>query len=95
MGEVVARKWEKLLGLEDGWFDGKDQTDAPQKISPLDEEVLEEIIEITFRAIKSLRLHHVSSKKIARIVTMQYQDAVRDGKLDLARINQLLQFPST
>lgn len=87
-GEKTARKWEKILGLADGWMDippGGSRVIPPSETQKMIEEIVKKVLdEVAARKLK------FASSQIAGLIGMLYKDAEMTGGFNVAKLNQIL-----
>lgn len=87
ISEKTARKWEKTLGLAEGWLDS---TPAPAPVAPvLDTGLLTEVVKTVVEGLQQTGVN-LPPARLADLISMQYADAVAAGKLDIGRLNTIL-----
>lgn len=88
MGEKTARKWEKALGLAEGWMDlpaGEARNVPMTETQVLIETIVKRVLEET----KQRRLN-LSPEQISNLVGMSYRDAEMSGGFDTGRMTKIL-----
>jgi hypothetical protein len=84
LSEKTARKWEKRLGLSDGWLDGRQEASRA-----FDALLLEHVLAVVFDSLKAAKLE-LRPAQLSELVVMQYTDAVALGRLDEERVRKLV-----
>lgn len=103
MSEKTARKYEKILGLPENWFDNGYQSAATisKETLPITEDKL--LIE-TIKAVmdaadaaNKLNLHgsQISSEKIGLMVALAYQRSVDKAGVDVKQIEMLIKLAAS
>lgn len=90
-GEKTMRKWEVALKLPSGWLDQPhDAYGTPiPKVEGFNAELFKGVLAAVLERLQAERVV-LSAAQVAELVTMQYQDDARNGRVDLAKIDRLI-----
>lgn len=89
ISEKTARKWEKMLGLPDGWMDGQPRPYKDGAAAPLDARLLETALSMVTEALAAAKVK-LPPSHVSEIVVMSYTDALAIGRVDQDRINKIV-----
>ena len=92
MSEKTARKWERALGLPDGWIDGRAPGSAlPATVDSVNADLLSDVLLEVTESLKAAKIT-LPPRQLADFIVMQYQDALPSGRVDIARLHKTLSF---
>lgn len=90
LGEKTARKFERKLGLPNGWFDRSEGDDLQKSEKPFSTDLVVDVaMEVMRIADRELKMK-LSPTQIRRIAGMAAVQAEKTGKVDSDYIRQLV-----
>lgn len=90
ISEKVVRKWESLLRLPTGWFDGQPRANAgATHPAQVDAPVLTAVLSEVLDALRAAKIN-LSPAGISELVALHYSDAVSSGRVDPDRIRRIV-----
>ena len=89
ISEKTARKWESKLGLPSGYMDGQARQYASGVVGPLNTNLLAQTIAAVSEAMKKAAVV-LPPAKFGELVALQYADAVKEGHINMERINAIV-----
>jgi hypothetical protein len=87
ISEKTARKWERKLELDEGWFDISHQPGI-SATPAIDANLLEKVILAMLEALENARVK-LPAAQLAELLTMQCSDAFAIGHVDTDRIEKI------